>query len=75
MRNWLFSNTPRGAHASAFIYSIIETAKENELNPFQYLKYLFEMLPNINVADRKILDTLLPWWKELPEIYNAKITT
>src|SRR5690606_34820992 len=41
-KNWLFANTPRGAKASATIYSIIETAKENSLNPFQYLQYLFE---------------------------------
>jgi hypothetical protein len=36
-KNWLFANTPRGAKASATIYSVIETAKENGLNPFQYL--------------------------------------
>ncbi|TYP77457.1 transposase IS66-like protein [Paenibacillus methanolicus] len=44
-KNWLFANTPRGPKASATIYSVIETAKENGLNPFQYLKYLFEQLP------------------------------
>jgi transposase len=36
-KNWLFANTPRGAKASAIIYSVIETAKENQLNPFKYL--------------------------------------
>ncbi|NRF96336.1 IS66 family transposase, partial [Paenibacillus frigoriresistens] len=41
-KNWMFSNTPRGAKASATIYSIIETAKENSLNPLLYLTYLFE---------------------------------
>lgn len=40
-KNWLFANTPRGAQASATIYSIVETAKENGLNPFSYLQYLF----------------------------------
>jgi len=45
-KNWLFANTPRGAKASATIYSVIETAKENGLNPFEYLKYLFEQLPS-----------------------------
>ena len=45
-KNWLFSNTPRGAKASAIIYSIIETAKENNVEPFNYLTYLFEKLPN-----------------------------
>ncbi|KRQ85772.1 Transposase IS66 family protein [Caloramator mitchellensis] len=37
-KNWLFSNTPQGARASAITYSIIETAKENKLIPFEYLK-------------------------------------
>lgn len=44
-KNWLFSGSPRGAHASAGIYSIIETAKANGLEPYWYLRYLFEKLP------------------------------
>jgi transposase len=60
-KNWLFANTPRGAKASATIYSLIETAKENGLNPRTYLTYLFEQLPNINVKDSDALDLLLPW--------------
>ena len=36
-KNWMFSNTPRGAQASAIVYSVVETAKENGLNPFIYL--------------------------------------
>ena len=44
-KNWLFSGSPRGAHASACIYSIIETAKANGLEPYWYLRYLFEKLP------------------------------
>jgi transposase len=47
-KNWLFANTSRGAKASAIIYSIIESAKENGLNPFPYLSYLFEQLPNVD---------------------------
>ena len=60
-KNWLFSNTPRGAKASAVIYSIVETAKENGLDPFRYLVYLFERLPNIDLKDPQALDLLLPW--------------
>jgi transposase len=60
-KNWLFSNTPRGAKASATIYSIVETAKENGLDPQAYLTYLFEQLPNSDVKDSKALDLLLPW--------------
>lgn len=65
-KNWLFANTPRGADASATIYSIIETAKENDLNPFAYLTYLFEQLPNMDINDKDSLDQLLPWSANLP---------
>jgi len=44
-KNWLFAATPAGAHASAALYSIIETAKANGLEPYWYLRYLFERLP------------------------------
>jgi len=44
-KNWLFSGSPRGAHASATIYSLIETAKANGLEPYRYLKYIFTKLP------------------------------
>jgi transposase len=44
-KNWLFSGSPRGAEASAGIYSIIETAKANGLKPYWYMRYLFEKLP------------------------------
>ena len=59
-KNWLFANTPRGAKTSATIYSIVETAKENGLNPYAYLKFLLEQLPNIDVKDQDALDSLLP---------------
>lgn len=65
-KNWLFANTPRGANASATIYSIVETAKENGLNPYNYLQYLFERLPNIDIQDQNALDELLPWSVALP---------
>ena len=64
-RNWLFSNTPRGAHSSAVIYSIVQTAKENGLNPFAYLCYVFERMPNININGPAALDELLPYSKSL----------
>lgn len=45
-KNWLFSNTPKGADASAAIYSVVETAKANSLRPFSYLNFLMERLPS-----------------------------
>jgi transposase len=44
-RNWLFSGSPRGAHASATLYSLIETARANSIEPYRYLRYLFTKLP------------------------------
>jgi transposase len=77
-KNWMFSNTPRVAKASAMIYSMIETAKENGLNPFVYLTYLFEKLPNLeDLKDPMALDKLLPWSQTLPltcRIFNKKNT-
>lgn len=66
-KNWIFANTPKGAKSSAIIYSIVETAKENGLNPLQYLTYLFEELPNMDIRDMNALDQLLPWSKDLPD--------
>jgi transposase len=65
-KNWLFANTPKGANASAIIYSIVESAKENGLNPFAYLCYLFTTLPNRDIKDPTALDELLPWSNTLP---------
>ena len=66
-KNWLFANTPRGARVSAILYSIVETAKENGLKPFEYVTYLLRKLPNIDATDPSALDTLLPWSQTLPE--------
>ena len=44
-KNWLFAGSPKGAEASAGLYSLIETAKANGLEPYKYLRYLFEHLP------------------------------
>ena len=60
-KNFLFANTPRGAKASAVMFSIIETAKENGLNPFAYLTYVFQNAPNWNIHDNlDALERLLP---------------
>ena len=65
-KNWLFSKSPHGATASAIIYSIVETAKANGLNPYYYLEYLFERLPNIDIKDEEQVAELLPWSESLP---------
>ena len=66
-KNYLFSKSPQGAQASAISYSIIETAKASNLNPFLYLTYLFEQLPNIDIENDTALDALLPWSESIPD--------
>ena len=63
-KNWLFSNSPKGAQSSSVIYSIIETAKENGLKPFEYLEYVFTAMPNGAASD---IDKVLPWSQDLPD--------
>lgn len=57
-KNWLFSGSPRGAEASSFFYSMIETAKVNALNPYGYLKWVFETAPTL---DENNYESLLRW--------------
>ncbi len=44
-KNWLFAGVPKGADASAMLFSLVETAKANEIEPQAYLKFLFERFP------------------------------
>jgi len=66
-KNWLFSNTPGGARASAVLYSVIETAKENGLNPFEYLTFVFRNAPNLRFAPATT-ERLLPFAKVCEDI-------
>ncbi len=66
-KNWLFCNTAGGAKSSALIYSIIETAKENGLKPFEYLEFLFE---NIQVGND--VCEFVPWSEKVPEKTHIK---
>jgi transposase len=59
-KNFLFANTVKGARGSAVMFSIIETAKENGLNPYAYLTYIFKKAPNLDLEDPEMLKTLLP---------------
>ncbi|GMA59305.1 hypothetical protein GCM10025858_38080 [Alicyclobacillus sacchari] len=71
-KNWLFANSPRRARASAVTYSIVETAKENGLNPTAYLTYLFERMPNMDLQDEAAFEAWLPWSEALPEGIRVK---
>ena len=58
-KNWLFSDTPEGAHANANLYTLIETAKANSKEPYDYLCKLFEKLPSAKSPED--YESLLPW--------------
>ena len=58
-KNWLFSNSQAGARASANLYSLIETAKANGVEPYAYLKVIFTELPKAQSVEA--IDALLPW--------------
>ena len=59
-KNFLFANTPRGAQASAVIFSLIETAKENGLNPYDYLCYTFAAAPQMSGPPEQFVEILTP---------------
>jgi transposase len=58
-KNWVFSDTPKGATASAQIYSLVETAKANGREPYAYLRHILERLPQVNSVEG--YEALLPW--------------
>lgn len=69
-KNFLFANTPRGAKASAVMFSLIETAKENGLDPFEYLTYIFANAPHLDLKDHpELIRQLLP--DAVPDVCKA----
>ena len=67
-KNWVMIDTITGAKSSAIIYSIAETAKANNLKPYDYFEYLLTEIPkHLDDTDRSFLDDLLPWSPSLPE--------
>ncbi len=58
-RSWLFSDTVDGANASANLYTLVETCKANDIDPYRYLTWLFKKLPLSTTVDD--YDALLPW--------------
>lgn len=66
-KNWQMIDTIHGAKSSAIIYSIVETAKANNLKPFDYVQHLLEEIPkHMNDKDCYFLEDLLPWSEKLP---------
>ena len=67
-RAWLFADTPKGATANAVLYTLVESAKANELDVYEYLKHILEEMPNVDFKNhQEVIDNYLPWSTELPE--------
>lgn len=58
-KNWLFSDTQKGAVASAQLYSLVETAKANGQEPYAWLRHALEQLPHASTVGD--YESLLPW--------------
>ena len=72
--NWKLIDTIHGAQSSAIIYSLVETAKANNLKVYEYLKYLLSEIPqHMDDTDLSFLDDLLPWSEKLPEECRKKV--
>lgn len=63
---WLFSDTPAGAHASAVIYSLLQTAKANGIEPYLWLRHVLRKLPAAQTVDE--VEALLPWRLKLTDL-------
>ena len=70
-KNWLFSQSVQGVEASATIYSLIETCKANDIDPYEYLRYALETIPTIEKTDLNALHALLPF-ECIPQLELAK---
>jgi transposase len=74
-KNALFSDSVDGAIATATIFSIINTAAANHLDPYKYLEYLFHQLPNIDFkAEERVLDEYLPWSEKIQLEFKVQNT-
>ena len=73
--NWLFSDTPKGAVASAMVYSIIETAKANDLKIYTYLNYLLLYMPDTDYRNYpEAMEDLMPWSEPVQKECGKKST-
>lgn len=68
-KNWLFCDTPKGAEASAVVYSLVESAKANGIEPFAYLQHVLVQLPYFGKSpSHEELETLMPWAPDIQQV-------
>ena len=63
-KNWLFADSPKGADASAIVYTMVEMARAHDLNIYKYLTYLLEQRPHKDMTDEQ-LESLAPWSRKV----------
>ena len=72
-KNWLFCDTVKGAESSAIAYSMVETAKANGIDPYDYLLYVLSVLPYYGKSvSHEILDTMTPWSREVQQQFGKE---
>lgn len=70
-KNWLFCDTPNGAEASAIVYSLVESAKANGIEPFAYLQHVLVQLPYLGKSpSHENLESLMPWASYIQQEYK-----
>ena len=60
-KNFLYANTPKGATGSAVMFSLIQTASENGLEPYRYLTWLMKTAKDVDLSQEDTIQALLPW--------------
>ena len=71
-KNWLFCDTQASANASVTVFTVLETAKANGLNPEAYLNHLLSVLPERFAADpQAAVDDLMPWDERIQEMFSG----
>ena len=71
-KNWLFCDTQAGANASVIVFTVLETAKANGLNPEAYLNHLLSVLPERFAAvPQASVDDLMPWDERIQEMFSG----
>lgn len=72
-KNWLFCDTPKGAEASAIVYSLVESAKANGIEPFAYLQHVLVQLPYLGKNhSHEELESLMPWAPYIQQNFAMK---
>jgi len=72
-KNWLFCDTPKGAEASAIVYSLVESAKANGIEPFAYLQHVLVQLPYLGKShSHEELESLMPWAAYIQQNFAMK---